>query len=65
VPLDQVCHPAFGERAHRLFTLALGEKAQRGHRQIVVGVLELRPTSGGEQENLGGTATAPMASAWC
>jgi alpha-1,6-mannosyltransferase len=65
VPIDQVRYPALGERADRLLSVTLGQKAQRGHRQIVVGVLELRPAGSGEQEHLGRATTAPGTSARC
>jgi dihydroorotate dehydrogenase len=46
-----------------LVTVALGQKAQSSHRQIIVGVLELRSACGGEQEQLGWATTATRTSA--
>jgi len=48
VPIDQIDHPTLSEGADRLLTVALGQETQRRNRQIVVGVLELRPARGGE-----------------
>lgn len=48
MPIDQIDHPTLGEGADRLLTVALGQETQRRNRQIIVGVLELRPARGGE-----------------
>jgi hypothetical protein len=50
VLINQVYHSAFGERTDCLLAVALSQKAQCVHRQIVIGVLEPRPASVGEQE---------------
>jgi len=50
MPIDQFGDSPLGERANRLLAVALGQEVQRGHRQIVVGVPEPRPSRGGEQE---------------
>jgi hypothetical protein len=65
LPVNQVDYPTFGKGANRLLAIALGQEAQRRHRQIVVGVLKLRPACGGEEEHLGRTTTATGTSARC
>lgn len=65
MPIDQIDHSTLGERADRLLAIALRHEAQRGHRQVVVGVLESRPTICSEQEQLGGAATATGTPARC
>jgi hypothetical protein len=63
MPTDQICHPLLGERPDRLLTVTVGEEAQGGYRQVVIGVLEPRPADGGEQEHLGRATPAAGTSA--